>query len=109
MGGYEARHTIKHARLFPSNKPARAGLRDVSPRNSDAFGPFKTMIAIAITPAAYDAIKATTLPRIDAAPSPAADGLIRIWLDRQFVGHLGHMRGPGESYSDVILRLAKTG
>jgi hypothetical protein len=50
--------------------------------SSKAIGPFRTMIAIAITPAAYDAIKATLLPRIDAAPSPGADGLIRIWLDR---------------------------
>jgi hypothetical protein len=54
-------------------------------RNSAAIGPFTLMIAIAISPAAYDAIKATMLPRIDAAPSPGADGLIRIWFDRQFV------------------------
>ena len=65
------------------------------------------MIGIAITPAAYEAIKATMLPRIDAAPSPGADGLIRIWLDRQFVDRLGRMRGWGETYSDVILRMAK--
>ena len=76
-------------------------------REQQGHGPFRTMIAIAITPAAYDAIKATTLPRIDAAPSPGADGLIRIWLDRKFVDQLGYMRGPRESYSDVILRLAK--
>jgi hypothetical protein len=75
--------------------------------SSKVIGPFRTMIAIAITPAAYDAIKATMLPRIDAAPSPRADGLIRIWLDRKFVDQLGYMRGPGESYSDVILRLAE--
>ncbi len=34
-------------------------------------------------------------------------GLIRIRLDRKFVDRLGALRGPGESYSDVILRLAK--
>ena len=44
----------------------------------------------------------------DATPRPGPDGLIRIWLDRKFVDRLGHMRGPGESYSDVILRFAKT-
>jgi hypothetical protein len=66
------------------------------------------MIAIAITPAAYDAIKATMLPRIDAAPAPGADGLIRIWLDRQFVDLLGQMRRRGETCSDLILRLAKS-
>ena len=30
-----------------------------------------------------------------------------IWLDRAVVDRLRAMRGPGESYSDVILRLAK--
>ena len=29
------------------------------------------------------------------------------WLDREFVDRLGLMRGPGESYRDVILRLAQ--
>jgi predicted CopG family antitoxin len=32
--------------------------------------------------------------------------MIRIWLDRKFVDRLGQMCSPGESYSDVILRLA---
>ena len=30
-----------------------------------------------------------------------------IWLDRAVVDRLRSLRGPGESYSDVILRLAK--
>jgi hypothetical protein len=38
----------------------------------------------------------------------ARDGLIRLWLDRKFVGQLAQIRAKGESYSDVILRLAKT-
>jgi hypothetical protein len=29
-----------------------------------------------------------------------------IWLDHAVVASLGAMRGPGESYSDVILRIA---
>ena len=29
------------------------------------------------------------------------------WLEAAMVDRLGAMRGPGESYSDVILRLAK--
>ena len=65
------------------------------------------MIAIAITPAAYEAIKAARLGMASATPRPGPDGLIRIWLDRKFVDQLGQMRGPGESYSDVILRLAE--
>jgi hypothetical protein len=55
---------------------------------------------------AYDAIEAA-LPRIDEATSPGPDGLIRIWLDRKFVARLGQMRGLAESYSEVILRLAR--
>ena len=65
------------------------------------------MIAITITPEAYDAIK-PRLPETDLAPPKGADGLIRLWLDRKFVGQLAQMRAKGESYSDVILRLAKT-
>lgn len=42
----------------------------------------------------------------DASPR-VPDGQIRIWLDRKFVDRLRSMRGPGESYSDVILPLAK--
>lgn len=103
LGGDEARGSIKHARLFPSNGDGPSG-RAALFRNSAAIGPFTLMIAIAISPAAYDAIKATMLPRIDAAPSPGADGLIRIWFDRQFVDRLGQMRDQGETYSDVILR-----
>jgi hypothetical protein len=64
------------------------------------------MIAITITPAAYEAIKAT-LPMTDCAVSPGPDGLIRIWLDWRLVDRLRQMRGPGESYSDVILWLAR--
>ena len=66
----------------------------------------EAMISISITPEAFEAIRAT-LPHGDAAPSTGLDGLITIWLDRQFVDLLGLMRGPGESYSDVILRLAR--
>jgi hypothetical protein len=55
---------------------------------------------------AFEAIRAT-LPHSDAPPSKGHDGLIRIWLDRAVVDRLGQMRGPGESYSDVILRLAR--
>jgi hypothetical protein len=66
------------------------------------------MIAVEITPAAYNALKAT-LPMMDGAASPGADGHIRIWLDCKVVGELGRLRGRGESFSDVILRVARTG
>lgn len=65
------------------------------------------MIAISITPAAHQAIKTSLLGTADATPRPGPDGLIRIWLDRKFVDRLGEIGSPGESYSDVILRLAR--
>ncbi len=37
----------------------------------------------------------------------APNGDYFIWLEPQFVDRMRAMRGPGESYSDVILRLAK--
>ena len=50
------------------------------------------MIAITITPAAYEAIRAT-LP--DGAPrSIGPDGQMRIWLDRRIVDRLRALRGP---------------
>jgi hypothetical protein len=73
-------------------------------RNNATDRPFTHMIAITITPAAHYAVKASLLGMADATPRPGPDGLIRIWLDDKFVNRLGHMRGPGETYSDVILR-----
>ena len=63
------------------------------------------MISISITPQAFEAIRAA-LPRGDPQPSLDPDGLIRVWLARAVVDGLGELRGPGESYSDVIVRLA---
>ncbi len=65
------------------------------------------MIAIAITAEAYQAVKATLLETNDGPPRPGPDGLIRIWLDPKFVDRLAQMRCPGETYSDVIVRMAK--
>jgi hypothetical protein len=63
------------------------------------------MIAMTITPAAFEAIRAT-LP--DGAPrSIGPDGQMRIWLDHDLVDALRSLRGPGESHSDVIIRAAE--
>jgi hypothetical protein len=43
------------------------------------------------------------------SPQPDGRGGVRIWLATEFVNRLGGLRGPSESYSDVILRLAKAG
>ena len=66
------------------------------------------MIRIAITPAAYAAIAATlALGTVAVEPERAADGSAHIWLDPGVLARLKAVRGPGESCSDVILRLAK--
>jgi hypothetical protein len=62
------------------------------------------MIRIAITQAAFEAIAATlALGSVGYENKIDAEGLI--WLDRAVVDRLRSLRSPGESYSDVILRL----
>jgi hypothetical protein len=65
------------------------------------------MIRIAITQAAFDAI-AKTLPLGSVGFENKTDekGERLIWLDPGVVDRLRSLRGPGESFSDVILRLA---
>jgi len=51
---------------------------------------------------------AATLPSsvgVEAMRAPNGDRYI--WLDPRYVDRLRAMRGPGESYNDVILRVAK--
>jgi hypothetical protein len=65
------------------------------------------MIRINITPAAFDAIAATlVLGTVAVEPERAEDGGLHIWLDSGVVAGLKALRGPVESYSDVIMRLA---
>src|SRR5271166_4145052 len=69
--------------------------------------PEAAMIRIAISPAAFDAICAT-LPVGSVAVEAEASGRGErlIWLEDAMADRLGAMQGPGESYSDVILRIA---
>jgi hypothetical protein len=68
------------------------------------------MIRIAITAAAFEAIKATLpLGSVGFEPEPDAKGERTIWIDDRQADKLAAMRGPGESYSDVILRIAAVG
>ena len=68
------------------------------------------MIRITITPAAYEAIAATlSLGTVAVEPERDEDGSVHIWLDPGVLAKLKALRGPGESYSDVILRLAAEG
>jgi hypothetical protein len=64
-------------------------------------------VRITITSAAYEAIAATLpLGSVAVEPERAQDGGVGIWLDHATVARLKALRGPGESYSDLILRLA---
>ena len=64
------------------------------------------MIAITLTAAAFEALKG--MQAMAEATQPGADGLIRVWLDHRFIDRLARMRASPESYSDVILRLARS-
>jgi hypothetical protein len=66
------------------------------------------MIRIAIIPAAFEVIAATLpLGSVGYESQPNAKGERLIWIEAAIVDRLGAMRGPGESYSDVILRLVE--
>jgi hypothetical protein len=68
------------------------------------------MIRIAITQAAFDAI-ARTMPfgSVNFEAGVDDNGERYIWLARAVVDRLRFLREPGESFSDVILRLAPLG
>jgi hypothetical protein len=65
------------------------------------------MVGIAITQAAFDAIS-TTLPlgNLGFENKTDEEGQRLIWLDRSVVDRLRSLRGPGESYSDLIVALS---
>jgi hypothetical protein len=64
------------------------------------------MVRIAISEAAFAAI-ARTLPGSVGYENKVNERAERlIWLEPAVVNRLRYLRGPGESYSDVILQLA---
>jgi predicted CopG family antitoxin len=66
------------------------------------------MTRIAITVEAYQALVATLpLGSVAYEPEPNAKGERVIWLEEVWLSKLNAMRKPGESYSDVILRLVE--
>jgi hypothetical protein len=71
---------------------------------------FYPMIRIAITEAAFEAIT-QTLPLASVGYENATNekGERLIWLEPSVIDRLRSLRGPGESYSDVILRLGAEG
>jgi hypothetical protein len=65
------------------------------------------MIKIAISAEAFEAI-ARTLPlgSVGYESEPNERGERLIWLEDAMADRLGAMRGPSESYSEVMLRIA---
>jgi hypothetical protein len=66
------------------------------------------MIGIVVTAEAFEAV-AATLPfgSIGFERDPDANGGRQIWLEPHVLDRLKAMRRPGETYSDVILRLVE--
>lgn len=66
------------------------------------------MVRIQISAAAFAAIAATLpLGSVAVEPERNPDGSIGIWLDPTAVAKLRDLRGPGEDWSDVILRVTE--
>ena len=65
------------------------------------------MIRIAVTAAAFDAFAATLLlGSVCFEHEPDDNGKRFIWLEHSIVNKLKYPRGPGESFSDVVQRVA---
>jgi hypothetical protein len=67
------------------------------------------MIGVTISAEAYAAIAATLQAGSAADPELAPDREYRVWLPRAVVERLRALREPGETFSDVILRLTERG
>jgi hypothetical protein len=67
------------------------------------------MIGVTVTGRAYAAV-ASTLPTGSTVEGEVVpDGEYRLWLPRGVVNRLRAKRAPGETLSEVILRLAESG
>jgi hypothetical protein len=67
---------------------------------------FWPMVHISISQAAFEAVASTLPVGMGYEAEPNEHGERLIWLEATMVNRLGAMRGLGESYSDVILRIA---
>ena len=65
------------------------------------------MIRIVVTEAAFEAVAILPLGRVVYEPLLNAQGERLIWVEAHAIDSLAAMRGPGESMSDVILRLVE--
>jgi hypothetical protein len=79
-------------------------------RPPEGVGKPRSIIRIAISQAAFEAIAATMpLGSVSYEPETNANGERLIWLPCAVVDRLRYLREPGESYNEVILRLAAGG
>ena len=67
------------------------------------------MIRIAIAAEAFEAVKPQLPGNVGVEREATEKGERKIWLEPQIVNRLRALRGPGERYSDVILRIAAEG
>jgi hypothetical protein len=66
------------------------------------------LIRVAISAEAFEAVSALLpMGNIGFEREPDDNGERLIWLEPHVVNRLRALRGPGESYSDVILRLVE--
>jgi hypothetical protein len=71
------------------------------------MAPGPKAVRILVTEEAFEAIKATMpLGTVSFEPE-VTKGLRSIWVERAVVDKLARLRGPGETFSHVILRLAE--
>jgi hypothetical protein len=66
----------------------------------------RPMLRIAISQKAFDAIVATLPSNVGFESQRAENGDVYVWLPPDVLAKLNALRGRGQSYSDVILRLA---
>jgi hypothetical protein len=67
------------------------------------------MIRLTITPTAFEAIAATLPGSVHFDNECAPNGDYLIWLELAVVSRLKALSGPGDSYSDAIIRVTRTG
>jgi hypothetical protein len=66
------------------------------------------MVRIAISQVAFDAIASTmALGSVGFENARASSNEVYVWLDHATVAKLRHLRGPGGTLSDAIIRLAE--
>jgi hypothetical protein len=64
------------------------------------------MVRLQISIAAFSAIASKLPASVGFENARAPNGDVYVWLDHATVARLKAMRGPGEDYSDAILRVA---